>query len=405
MKREIKKYSIIFVIFAAALIVLTAVLPVSLPALLLADFTVLSALGLFFVLRLMHISMRETLYSYRNICLIGGALFLLIFTAVLAFYLVSGISEGALDADYLFFALHDFPEYFTRYAVFVVIFICLLLGVSNIELMRREGFSPRNALSVLVAALFVGGTVFAYMLGEVLRLYILSPNGSRFDVLFMTLNITIPVFFMLLIGYFECILAGTAILGWLAVRRTPEYDKDFIIILGCSIDKKGGLLPLLRGRVNRAIRFAWEQEAATGKAAKFVPSGGQGSDEIMSEGAAMELYLLSHGAEADEIYPEKASVNTWENMLFSKRIIDKIKPNAKVAFATTNYHILRSGILAHHAGLDAEGIAGDTKWYFWPNGFVREFFGILAMNLHIHAAVAAAAAVLCVILGCVFYFM
>ena len=119
----------------------------------------------------------------------------------------------------------------------------------------------------------------------------------------------------------------------------------------------------------------------------------------------MELYLLSHGAEDDEVFPEKKSVNTLENLQFSKKVADGIKPDAKFAFATTNYHIFRSGILAREAGLDAEGIASDTKWYFWPNGFVREFFAILSMHRKAHAVFAALAAVVCAALGCITYFI
>ena len=66
-------------------------------------------------------------------------------------------------------------------------------------------------------------------------------------------------------------------------------------------------------------------------------------------------------------------------MVFSKKIADELVPGNKVVFVTTNYHVLRSWMLAKRAGLDAEGLASTTKWYFWPNGFIREFIGILSM--------------------------
>ena len=188
--------------------------------------------------------------------------------------------------------------------------------------------------------------------------------------------------------YLDLFLSGTLLMALLASRHTPDYDKDFVIIPGCSISKKGGLLPLLKARTNRAILFAWDQERASGKPARYIPTGGQGPDEIISEGSAMELYLLSHGAEQYEILPEKESVNTYENMLFSKRIVDETCPGAKVCFVTTNYHVLRSGILARQVGLDAEGLASVTKWYFWPNGLAREIFAILSMFPWLHLAAA-----------------
>ncbi|MBQ7582762.1 MAG: YdcF family protein, partial [Lachnospiraceae bacterium] len=191
-------------------------------------------------------------------------------------------------------------------------------------------------------------------------------------------------FLLLMMCYLECFFLGTVVMAYLAARQRPHFDKDYIIILGCSIDKKGGLLPLLKGRTNRAIRYAWSQEIATGKPVEYVPSGGKGPDEVMSEGSAIELYLLAHGAESEEVHAEKRSKNTYENFLYSKEIIDELKEDAKVCFATTNYHMFRSGVLARRVGLDAEGIASKTKWYFWPNGFVREFFAILNLQRKEH---------------------
>ncbi|MGN0455632.1 MAG: YdcF family protein [Acutalibacteraceae bacterium] len=69
------------------------------------------------------------------------------------------------------------------------------------------------------------------------------------------------------------------------------------------------------------------------------------------------------------------STNTLENMKFSKELIGD--NDAKVAFSTTNYHVFRSGIFSNQAKLKAEGIGSKTKWYFWPNAFIREFIGLI----------------------------
>lgn len=348
-------------------------------------------------------STKKTLYSYANIVLIGGFLFNTVFLIVCARFLLTIPPDTAVDFTYFYESLLAFPRTFSYYALFVILFICVLLGISNVELIRHEGFHLHNALSLLIAGLYGGGTMAVYLIADKLYESVFVPLGLSTNPVFIVLNTVIPLFLLLVLCYFECILAGTGILGWIAARAVPAYDKDYIIILGCSIDKRGGLLPLLRGRVNRAVRFAWEQEIATGKALRYVPSGGQGPNEIMSEGSAMGFYLMTHGAEEYEVIPEKQSRNTWENFFFSKKLIEEMTPHPKVAFATTNYHILRSGILANKAGLDAQGIAGDTKWYFWPNGFVREFFGILAMERKVHLRAAAVIAVLCAVVGCVEY--
>lgn len=350
----------------------------------------------------LRVSLRKTLYSYRNIGLIGGILFASVLIISLCVLLFS--NPGELTVKTIFQRVVKFPRRFSFYALFVIVAVSLLVGISNIVLIRKEGFCLNNALSLVVAVFYIGGTVVVYLVSDFLTEKVYLPQGFFSQPLFIALHTAIPLFLLLMLCYLECILAGTAIMGWKAARQKPSFDKDYIIILGCSIDKRGGLLPLLKGRVNRAIRFAWEQEIATGKPLKYVPSGGQGANEIMSEGSAMELYLKTRGAEVDEVFPEKKSTDTMENFCFSKKVIEDLKPDAKVAFATTNYHMLRSGIIARRAGLDAEGIAGDTKWYFWPNGFVREFFGILALNVRTHILTAAAIALICAAIGCIGYF-
>ena len=50
----------------------------------------------------------------------------------------------------------------------------------------------------------------------------------------------------------------------------------------------------------------------------------------------------------------------------------------KTAFSTSSYHVCRGGILAEEMGWNIDGMGSRTKWYFWPNAFLREFIGLLA---------------------------
>ena len=256
------------------------------------------------------------------------------------------------------------------YVVVSGVFTAALI-ICGISLIRHEGFRIRNLAGIGLGLYWVAGNLLCLFLSEHI-----SGAGviGRFAALFGC--------------YTDLFLSGMLMMAFIAARHKPAYDKDFVIIPGCSISRQGGLLPLLKGRTNRAIRFAWDQERFSGKQAKYVPTGGQGPDEIMSEGSAMEFYLLTHGAEQYEVYPEKASFNTYENMLFSKKIIEKLMPEAKICFVTTNYHVLRSGMLARKAGLQAEGLASSTKWYFWPNALAREVIAILSIYPLQHLAAA-----------------
>ena len=78
---------------------------------------------------------------------------------------------------------------------------------------------------------------------------------------------------------------------------------------------------------------------------------------------------------------EDRSRNTYQNMEFSKKIIEAENPDAKVLFATSEYHVFRSGVWAGLAGLKAEGVGARTKWWFWPNAFMRECLGLLRSRI------------------------
>ncbi len=351
--------------------------------------------------------LKKTLYSFAGIALTAGILFCI--TAMLSVgeaWTHFAAGQGNHSAVTLVQLLIQASGFLTGIAFYAMLLMSALLAVSNLALIRHEGFRMKNVYGTLLGLFFVAATLVLRFLTVLLQqsLEMLASGNLTLDMIAQTtLFQTVFFGFLLpwincLLCYAECMTGAILILGWAAARQVPAYDKDFIIILGCSITKDGGLRPLLKQRTNRAIRYAWEQEIASGKPVRFVPSGGQGPDEIISEASAMALYLEAHSAEPDEILPEKRSRNTRENFRFSREIILREKPDAKTAFATTNYHIFRSGMIARQEGFrDIEAISSRTKWYFWPNGFAREIVAIFVMTLRWHLIAAALLAVLCLI--------
>ena len=188
----------------------------------------------------------------------------------------------------------------------------------------------------------------------------------------------------LTISYLECILVGMIIIAIKAVKRKIRLNKDYMIILGCQIQKDGSLTPLLKGRVDKALEFRNRQLQVTGKDLIFIPSGGKGDNEIISEAQAMKNYLVSQGIKEENILLENRAANTDENIMFSNRLIRQ--KDASVAFSTTNYHVLRAGLIATEQGLKLEGIGSKTKAYFWINAFIREFIGTLYYERKKHIA-------------------
>ena len=132
---------------------------------------------------------------------------------------------------------------------------------------------------------------------------------------------------------------------------------------------------LLGSRAEKAAQFARMQKEKTGKDIVFVPSGGKGSDEPVSEAKAISDYLIGSGFKESEILPEDKSVSTEENFRLSMEKIRSVsdKENPGIAFSTSNYHVFRAGMIAFEQGIDAQGIGAPTKRYFWINASIREF--------------------------------
>lgn len=312
--------------------------------------------------------LRYNPYSYNTIFYMGIALFLLavLILQIRLTVLLIRQPEVYSALGILHLLLGSAKNYMLLTVPFLLVF-SIALCISNISLIRHEGFRTVNVLGILLSFLLVGGEVFLF-------LFDYAVSGSQREVMIHEL---IANLFAAVYLYFECMLLGVMIADAIVVRYEPDPDKDFIIILGCGIRKDGTPSPLLRGRVDRALAFAEKQQALTGKAPIFVPSGGQGPDEPISESAAMKRYLLEQGVPEERILEEDRSTDTFENMKFSREKIRAVDPDGKVAFSTTNYHVFRGGLYARRVKMRAVGMGARTKWYFWPNAAVREFVGLL----------------------------
>ena len=308
---------------------------------------------------------KKACFSYRATGELGLAIFLMIsgliqLGNVLPF--LRGENAGTVWA--LLVGAIVSAQSFMRWTAVLLAAFSLLLAVSNVVLIRHEGFRPSNMLGIAVALLIVGGAAFGIWM---------SYSLLTFPLRNLLLNVYAGLFV-----YLECLLAATMIHALMAGRHEPCYDRDYVIVLGCRIRPDGTLSPLIRSRVDRAIAFLRAQEAATGKRAVLIPSGGKGADEPEAEAEAMARYMREQGVAPERILIEDRSKTTRENLRFSRELIEERGKDAKAAFATSSYHVYRGGILAAESGWHIDGMGSRTMWYFWPNAFLREFIGLLA---------------------------
>ena len=357
-------------------------------------------------------SLRENLYRYRNILYYGVIVFfaMMLLSQIFALFQnrrsVVRIVENLLGTVKTF-AVFSFP---------LIVIVSVLVSITHIQLIRREGRTWRNMLGfflgILLALLCLSPEIVGRFLDNSQLIDVHRWDGSGRFIGMLLENAG-----ALVATYLECILIGTIIVGIKAARRIPKFDKDYIVIHGSMIRKDGSLTKLLQARADRAMAFGRMQKEATGKDIIYVPSGGKGSDEVISEAEAIRRYLVASGIPTEQILPEDRSVSTEENLRFSAELIAAKEAErqaddaaladaaggAKIAFATTNYHVFRAGLLATRLGLRAEGIGSRTKPYFWINAFIREFVATLQAEKKRHAVAFAAMILWCVLMIVMLY--
>ena len=366
-KPKVWSIAVLSVVFAAALAVLLTRPQFSVPAIAWLIRIYLAAV-IVLLLRAFLGQLRYNPYSYNTLYYIGFALYLLS-TLIYQFYIGGLVNQLGIPPEEsirtMLGGLLSSAKFFMLVSAPFILLFSVGLCASNLSLIRHEGRRPVNLLGILLAFLMVGGELFLFFSDWMV-------SGSMVRVMVHDLLVNL---FAALYLYYECMIIGTILANLIVVRYEPLRGQDYVVILGCGLRKDGTPTPLLAGRIDRALAFYHAQLQETGRAPILIPSGGQGSNEVTSEAASMTAYLLEKGVPQAHILPEDQSTSTFENMKFSKEKMET--PRGKVAFATTNYHIFRSGLMARRVKLNAMGMGARTRWYFWPNAAVREFVGLL----------------------------
>lgn len=152
--------------------------------------------------------------------------------------------------------------------------------------------------------------------------------------------------------------------------RVPDY----IIILGAGLR---GSTPsqALYDRLNESLKLLGDLPESV----KIIVTGGMGPGETMTESQAMKDYLVSKGIDENRIIEENKASSTFENMKYSKAIIDATgKKNYKVTIVTNNFHMLRSKILAKRVGFkEVYCHASPLMPYITPVYYFREYFALI----------------------------
>ena len=323
-------------------------------------------------------NIRKNIYDYKNIKMLGLILFIFIIFIFNTIILITDLKYNYHSSFYIFLANIQNNLYIFIILMLPIILInSLFISIASIKLLIKESKTWKNILGIILAGFIITATVASIILYE-----IMYPT-KEINILFIITNI-LSYIISIVVTYLECILISTIILSIITAKKTPKLNKDYIIILGCKIKNDGSLYPLLKARVDKAIEFANIQKQKTGKEIIYIPSGGKGEDEIISEAQAMKNYLIEQGIKEKNIIIEDKSKNTYENIKNSYNIIYKKNKNAEILFCTTNYHVFRTGYIASTQKIYIEGIGAKTKTYYWINAFIREFIATIVLERKNH---------------------
>ena len=321
---------------------------------------------------------KQAAFGYTMLNCGGIALFCWIYAAVLLYALFAHPQPILTLGTLLRAATVSVPLLVTVTAPFMTAFAVAVL-LSNVVLLRREGFYVLRLGCLLLSSL--------WLLALALNLLFLQQRSGESHAVWRGISNVCAV----IMGYGICLLLSTVATAWTAAHRKPSLDRDYIIILGCAVRRDGSPTPLLQSRVEAALAFDRAQFAKTGKHAVWIATGGSEKPNATAPCQAVQRCLSANGIPAERIRTEEKSVSTFQNLLYAGEMIEQNGDTQKnIAFATSDYHMLRSYVLAGKVPLShVQGIAAKTKWVFYPNSILRELLGLLAQDMHKHALIVA----------------
>ena len=100
-------------------------------------------------------------------------------------------------------------------------------------------------------------------------------------------------------------------------------------------------------------------------------------DTPCTEAAAMQDYMVAHGADAERLILENKSSTTIQNIANAKKLLPE---GAAVAVITNDYHLARARRLLAHAGLGDAGVPAKTPYPGqWMAVRCREYCSIMGL--------------------------
>lgn len=142
---------------------------------------------------------------------------------------------------------------------------------------------------------------------------------------------------------------------------------DGILVLGCRVKGETPSVSLER-RMETALNLYNK-----GYGEKIILSGGQGKGEDITEAEAMRRYFIANRVNPLDLIIEDKSTTTYENIEFSKKLMDRNKIES-IIIVSNGYHLKRASSIAEKFNIDAtyKGFVLSDYPTVELKGFLRE---------------------------------
>ncbi|EHR37957.1 YdcF family protein [Facklamia languida] len=226
----------------------------------------------------------------------------------------------------------------------IVPFFLLLLAFLMLVRIDQEQDLPRVRIlfNLVVALSFIGIVLFTAWI-------LITRHAGLF--LFLTIYILVTIYLAL---NFILFLLTSLFLSLTQLHRQPV---SHLIVLGAPLDHLGQVGPVLKRRLDKALKLY--QEA--GAKPRILVTGGINQSFDQSEGQAMRDYLVQHGVKFQDIILESQAMNTRENLKFARSLLVKEQAGSRPVLITSHLHLLRAWFYAWQNGISARMIGVNSS--------------------------------------------
>jgi uncharacterized SAM-binding protein YcdF (DUF218 family) len=162
--------------------------------------------------------------------------------------------------------------------------------------------------------------------------------------------------------------------------KDNKVKSDAILILGARSMKENKYNPCLVSRVNHGVDLF-----KNGYATTLIFSGGYDREDNINEAETMKKIAVDRGVDPQKIILEKEATSTYENEVYTKKILEKNNLKS-IVIVTESFHSPRAALIAQKLKLNytvspaMDSICGN-QWKFLIPYFLKEPLAIITYKL------------------------